>query len=192
MFGLVKILTIVSLVIAPLSAFAFDSSRKGFFVGVGGGLHNTSFDSDAMLAGQENSGSDTGLATSFKIGGGVTDQFALYYVRYAVWFKSTTADQSESFTATTGLAGIGASYFFSKSAPSTYLIGAVGFGDFAAPFEPSIDPGAGSALAIGGGYEFSSHSMLEATLLSVETEDSTDLPTSSFQSIQITYNYMWY
>jgi len=61
------------------SAYAFDESRKGFFIGVGGGAHTTSIDFNTS-----ESLSEIGFASSFKIGGGFTDNFVLYYVRNEV------------------------------------------------------------------------------------------------------------
>jgi len=64
------------ILVSAQPAHAFDGSRKGFFLGVGGGIHSTSSDSSAS-----ESSSKTGFASSFRIGGGFTDNFVLYYVR---------------------------------------------------------------------------------------------------------------
>ncbi len=62
--------------VAATPALAFDDNRQGFILGLGIGLHN--INSDFFVNGTKTgSQSEGGIATSFKIGGGVTDQLAL-------------------------------------------------------------------------------------------------------------------
>ena len=73
---------IILLVLSTTPTFAFDDERRGFLLGFGAGLHG--IEEDFIVSGSNiGSQSKSGLATSFKIGGGITDQFTLYYVRNA-------------------------------------------------------------------------------------------------------------
>ena len=167
-----------------LNAFALDGERKGFIIGVGAGLHRVNMDYDNI----DDPDAKFGLATSLKIGGGITNQFTLYYVRNASWFKFE--EDHKSYTAVTGISGIGATYYFSPTAPSGYILGAIGVGDIDAPFEDDVDGETGSAFMIGGGYEFSPHVHIEGTFISTDIDfEYMDLTTRAFQ---ITINYLWY
>lgn len=194
MMDKVKYLLAVIILGSSQLVYAFDESRSGFLLGVGAGLHTT--DIDYFFDGHpDGSDSESGFATSFKIGGGITDQFALYYVRNASWYSApfyngfTVSDT----TYTVGIGGLGATYYFSSTAPSGYVMAAIGAGDRAAVFESGVGTDTGSAFMLGGGYEFSPHLQLEATLLSTDL-DSSDffLITLETTSIQIMMNYVWY
>lgn len=179
--------------LAP-TASAFDDSRQGFLLGLGAGLHTIDLDYQGNGRSFANE-SESGIATSLKIGGGLTDQFALYYVRNASWYSATGFDGStyKDMTFAVGLMGVGATYFFSPSAPSGYVLGALGVGDISAPFESNVDSDTGSAFMLGGGYELGNHLMLEATLLGTDI-DSGDIVGLSVEttSLQLTFNYMFY
>ena len=186
-------LAVLLLINIPV-ANAFDDSREGFVLGLGAGFHN--FNEDFNYDGAKISSlSRNGLATSFKIGAGITDQVLLYYVRNASWFSApyfngiTTSD----ITYTVGISGVGVTYYFSPSAPSSYILGAVGVGDISAPFEKGVAPDTGSALMFGGGYEVSEHVQLEATVLTtkITSQDDSHLTLKS-SSFQLTANYLWY
>ncbi len=125
-----------------------------------------------------------------KLGGGITNQFALYYVRNASWFSS----DGSNTTFLVGISGLGASYYFSPSAPSAYILAAIGVGDIAAPFESDIQSETGDATMIGGGFEVNDHLHLEATILTTEIDDSSGFSnfTLKTSSIQFTINYLWY
>jgi hypothetical protein len=134
------------------------------------------------------------LATFFKIGAGITDQVALYYVRNASWYSARTLNNSTANDAlySIGLSGIGAAYFLAPSVPSGYILGAFGVGDLSAPFE-NVNPDTGSAFTFGGGYEFNNHFMFEATLLKANIQGSGFNPTTlKSSSLQFTINYLFY
>lgn len=173
---------------------AFDNNRQGFILGLGIGLHN--IDVDFKSSGfQTVSESESGIATSFKIGGGITDQFALYYVRNASWYSTTVTDgfTTMDVTYTVGISGLGATYYFAPTAPSGYILGAFGIADGAAPFESNVEEYDGNAYMIGGGYEVSKGLHLEATYLVTDQENS-DFSQIKLESssIQFTVNYLWY
>ena len=179
-------------VVYSINTFAFDQNRKGFFLSVGGGLQSVSVD-EVNFGAPDEARSIGGFATSFKVGSGLTEQFALYYVRNLSWFDASVSSR-RSFMYTSGIAGVGGSYYFNENTRSAYVLGAVGFGDFDAPFAVNIEPKLGSAVMLGVGYEFSKRKAFEATALFIDVgEDSTsDDFGSAIQSIQLTYNYMWY
>lgn len=159
-----------------------NDNRQGFILNLGAGLHST----DVNISNGDQL-SAFGLATSFKVGGGFTDQFLLYYVRNASWATI------ENTTVTLGISGLGASYFLAPSAPSGYFMVAVGQGDLSAPFESNVKSDTGSAFMFGGGYEFSKHVMAEATLLktNIKSADISSLSVES-SSFQFTINYLFY
>lgn len=188
-----KCLLFIFVILSTTPSFAFDDNRQGFLLGFGAGFH--SIDIDFIYDGSNiGSQSESGFATSFKIGGGITDQFALYYVRNASWYNAPYSDgyTTKDITYTIGLSGVGASYFLSPSAPSAYFLGAFGIGDISAPFESGVESDTGSAFMLGGGYEFSNHVMVEATLLStnIESADDSSLSIES-SSFQFTINYVF-
>jgi len=175
-------------------ANAFDNERRGFVIGLGAGLHTLDIDykySGELLASQ----SEKGIATSFKIGFGVTNQFLVYYVRKASWFNAPVFDgvSVSDTTIISGISGIGVSYYLSGSAPSAYFLGAFGIGDLSAPFESAIETDTGSAYMFGAGYEVSEHVQFEATILktNIDSKDDANFVLES-SSIQFTANYLWY
>ncbi len=175
-------------------ANAFDDNRQGFILGLGAGFHN--IDTDFNYDGSKfNSESKSGLATSFKIGWGITNQFALYYVRNASWYSAPSFNgyTTSDITYLAGISGIGGTFYLSPSAPSGYFLGAIGIGDLSAPFESNIESDTGSALMFGGGYEVSKHLQIEATLLSTDIDSADDSRLNlKSSSIQFTFNYLWY
>lgn len=190
----VKSLTVAAIVLSANSAFAFDDNREGFILGLGAGLHTIK--NDYSLNGNSYlTESKSGLATSLKMGGGITNQFALYFVRNASWFSTpvTNGSTTKDAHAVVGISGIGANYYFEPAAPSGYMLAAVGGSDYAFPFESSITTKKGGALMLGGGYEFDKHVMFEVTLLATSVADpanSNDKIQSS--ALQFMLNYMFY
>jgi hypothetical protein len=176
------------------SALAFDDNREGFILGLGAGLH--SIKNDYSLNGLSYlTESKSGLATSLKVGAGITNQFSLYFVRNSSWFSTpvTNGATTKDAHAVVGISGIGATYYFEPAAPSGYMLAAVGGSDYAFPFESNITTKKGGAFMLGGGYEFDKHVMFEVTLLATRVAD----PDNSYNKIQssalqFTLNYMFY
>ena len=192
--NILKSVTFVAILCSTTPALAFDDNRQGFILGLGAGLH--SLDIDFIFNGSTiKSQSKSGLATSFKIGGGITNQFALYYVRNASWYSAPFFNgfTTQDITYTIGLSGLGASFYLSPSAPSGYFLAAFGIGDLSAPLEGDVSPDTGSAFMFGGGYEINKHLMLEATVLTtnIESADNSLLSIES-SSFQFTINYLFY
>ncbi len=189
-----KSISFVAILFSAMPSHAFDNNRQGFIFGLGAGFH--SIDIDFIYDGTNvRSQSESGLATSFKMGGGITDRFALYYVRNASWFSAPYFDgyTTKDATYTIGLSGIGASYFLSPSKPSGYFMAALGIGDITAPFESNAKSDTGSAIMFGVGYEFSRHLMVGETLLLTNIESADDsLLSMKTSSLQLTINYLFY
>ena len=188
-----KSISLAALLFSATPALAFDDHRQGFIFGLGAGFHSINLD---FLYNGFNYGSESesGIATSFKIGGGLTDQLALYYVRNVSWYSAPYSDRftTTDATYTVGLTGVGASYFLSPSAPSGYFMAAFGLGDIAVPSE-SVKPDTGSAFMFGAGYEFKNHLMAEATWLVTNIESADDSRfTLESSSLQFTLNYLFY
>lgn len=190
----IKYLLAVIILGSSQLVYAFDENRGGFLLGVGAGLHST--DIDYFFNGNpDGSESESGFATSFKLGGGITDQFALYYVRNASWYSAPAYNgfTVSDTTYTVGISGLGATFYFSPTAPSGYVMAAAGVGDNTAVFESGVDTDTGSAFMLGGGYEFSPHLQLEVTLLRTDLDVSGfSLETLETSSVQVTMNYVWY
>ncbi|MFA6903756.1 MAG: hypothetical protein WC236_11815 [Gallionellaceae bacterium] len=185
-----KAAVLAATLMSGTTAFAFDDNREGFILGLGLGIH--SLKNDYSLNGASYlTESKSGLATSFKIGAGITNQFALYFVRNASWFNTTYA--SREVHAVAGISGIGATYFLEPAAPSVYVLGAVGGGDYAIPLESTFTTRTGGAVMLGGGYEFDKNVMFEITLLAAGVAEPANAQAKTQSSaLQFTINYMFY
>ncbi len=191
---ILKTVTFAAILFTATPALAFDDNRQGFILGLGVGSHSLGID---WIYNGRNFGSQakSGLATSFKIGAGITDQFALYYVRNASWYNAPYFDgyTTTDTTFTMGLSGLGASYFLAPTTPSAYFLAALGSGDLSLPFKSNSTRETGGASMFGVGYEFSRHIMAEGTILNtkiISTDDSRlSIKSTSFQ---FEINYLFY
>lgn len=198
-------------------AWNLDGYRQGFMLSLGGGFQGTraTFESDNDLRYVDNAGSAKsykkattrfGLATTAKIGVGLLDQLALHYVFYAAWYESrdNIAVFSHRSDIYNGFHGLGLSYYFSKEAPSMYLMAAAGTAQMRTPFEnkPKANDGGdisrsangdGTLLAIG--WEVARHHSIEFAWQRNEFGDlqsnsgNVDIEASSYY---FTYNYQFY
>lgn len=183
------LITVVSLLLSA-DALAFDGNRKGLLLGVGLGLHGGSAE-DYESGFATSSGGSGGLATSLKVGIGLTNHFSLYYVRNASWFRLQFGF-NDPFIYLAGISGIGASLYFNNAARSPYILAAVGRGDYGAPFETSPIMRETTSYMVGVGYEFSKRQMLEATALFVELDHNFEESLQLASSLQFTYNFLLY
>ena len=130
--------------------------RKGFIVGLGGGagLHNVpvfpGFNSTETI-------SDLAIITDFRIGYAPIDQLLVYYRNNVAWTRNAFYD-------VVGMSGVGATYYFNRSAPSSFVSGAIGPAvatevDFGTGTFDDTERGTG--LSIGGGWEFARHWSVE-------------------------------
>lgn len=178
--------------LSATTAHAFDDNREGFILGLGAGLHSIKNDYTFNGASYQTE-TKSGLSTSFKIGGGITNQFALYYVRNASWFTTTIPGTTREGQAVVGMGGIGATYYFEPTSPSGYMLGAIGGGDYIFPLESNVTTRTGGAVMLGGGYEFAPHVMFEVTVMGTTVEEPTNtLFKTKSSALQFTINYMFY
>ena len=191
--NVLKSTLLAAILFSTTQAFAFDENRQGFILGLGGGF-------TTLKVGTYNFNGDTwsvpeyGLATSLKMGWGITDQVALYYVQNDSWFRDYSSGfEPKETTFTVGISGIGATYFLEPTAPSAYILAATGVGYIATPFESGNLPNKGHAFLFGGGYEYEKNLTIEGTVL-IANYDSGSNPTVNLKSsaLQITLNYLFY
>lgn len=189
LFRRVMVLAVIAtILLLAVAAHAFDGSRKGFILGFGVGPGYTSFTQTVEIpaidfdetSDRENSFS---FATDFKIGGGITDQFLLYYVNRVTWFGMENA-LDENVTIANGIGGVGVSYYIQTTAPSLYFLGSIGLSTWMTPFEDEIGNWLGFGVSGGVGYEFAAHWGVEATVnygnpKDEETEDGRTMEAST-------------
>lgn len=191
---IIKYITLAAMLLPATQALAFDDNREGFILGLGAGLHGIKNDyrfNDISYLTESRSG----LASSFKMGAGISDQFTLYFVHNASRFRTpvTIGASSKEATAVLFMDGIGASYFFETKSPSGYIHAGLGGSVFTFPNESDAATRRGGAFMLGGGYEFDQHLMFEVTLLEtrVSDPDNASYKTQS-SALQFTLNYMFY
>jgi hypothetical protein len=163
---------LLALAIASGRAFPFDNERKGFILGTGLG--------SAFVSLEHAEGTDTRLATDFRIGYAPTERFEIYWMCKSSWSRMEDMDEIELL----GFAGVATTYFLKPRSPSAYLVGGIGYSywDYTFTTEdesewadpawvalgalagiPVINTGAG---VLGGlGYEFARHWSVECDLL---------------------------
>lgn len=175
--------TVVASCIALSSVEAFDGQREGFLIGLGAGL--SSVNTEVKMGYYGYNERSFGLATSFKIGYGFTNQFALYYMNDVSWFGYDDDPYDDTYTSS--FTGVSASYYIDEHAPA-YVLAGVGIGTFANFSEDAGETG--SAFILGAGYEVSPHIQIEATYLVNSVDDGgIEVDTDAFR---MTLNYMWY
>lgn len=154
--------TILGLVLlAPLTEAEV---RKGFYLSGGVGLQSLNlYGTDSVAEIEED---HSGFHTSFKIGGHLSPQWALYYQREASWWDYNIEDTL--FVA--GMSGLGATYFFSPETEAGYIEFGAGLGDITWSSENSLQA-SGSAFIIGAGYQFAKHAQAGAVLTMSATDD---------------------
>ena len=151
-----------------------DDDRGGLYLSFGLGGHSTSFD---VVGFEEESNSELGLATSFKLGGYITPQFAIYYQREAGFWM---VEEAEDAIFLTGLSGIGATVY-AEPYLGMYLEGGLGFGELAVIESGNVEAVPGRAVMLGVGNELTAHSQIGFVYLSGLVEDSgIGLGTSTF------------
>ncbi len=141
------------LLVAPLTASAFDGERKGFMLNLGLGFGQGKASDSSYTA------DGTGFATDFKIGGGPSNQFLVYYTNRVLWY---TPDGAQS-TWYNGMSAAGVSYFLEPTAPSFFFSGALGIGVWS--YNDNFDNETGFGFTIGAGYEFARNFIAEITYM---------------------------
>ena len=152
---------------ASTSAQAFDGKRKGFVLGGGLGLGLDSYTQSVegpMFGPKRTSDRETrfAIATDFKIGGGINEQWMLYYHSWSAWFSFENALNS-TVTILNQIGGLGARYY--PDAQSAFFVaGSMGLSYWTTPFEDNSDGWLGFGILGGVGYEFVPHWSVEASI----------------------------
>jgi hypothetical protein len=159
----------VPLLSMALPASAFDGARSGFVLGLGGGIGKAEQSVDVEGGGVSGSVSvdNTGFATEFKLGGGVSEQVLVYYHARSVIYTydldltvtdpftgMTLASDEISITAFQGISGVGVSYFLMPEAPSAYANVTLGLGSLFETYEGDSNSEFGFGWEAGIGFEF--------------------------------------
>jgi len=166
------IICAIFIVVGSSDIYSFDGDgyRKGLIVGLGGGPHVTGGGFGSAFP--ENG--TAGLASSLKVGAGITDQFLLYF------FGDIIDSQR-----TVGLIGIGARYYLRPESKSVYFDIGLGTG---------TATGTGTAF-FGIGYELQKHLSIEyktsLTYINVEFANG-DGDTDGGITGMLTLNYLFY
>ncbi len=148
------------LVALPTASSAFDGSRSGFILGFGLGAGSAKQTFEASGGGSVSVSADIsqgGLATDFKIGGGVNEQTWIYYHAQNIIFSYEEVSDalSQDITFVQGISGLGVTYFLASEAPSFFFDATLGAGAFLAFTDDDSSGETGFGLQVGAGYEFS-------------------------------------
>lgn len=184
-----KLALLLALTAASSGAIA-GQNRQGFIIGLGIGPSNLEVQSDTA------DDSYSGTGTSFMLGGGVNDQFTIYYVSDVVFFTRDTTDDfgdTNSDLWAAGLAGIGLSYYFSPDARSAYIGGAFGLSSMTDVVDSSISSYSGNGFSLTLGFEFARHFNVELNLIrsSMDNEDDSS-DTLDLAANRVLFKWLWY
>jgi|GEM_PF-1058205 len=178
---------------ALVPAQAFDGQRRGFLLGLAGGLHTSQGDEsgDGFVDFQD---STAGLSLRLMLGGGLTERFTLYAIRDV---------NLDSDDAAFGLFGLGSHYYFRADGPSAFLHGALGVGDVA--FDEGnrrdddddydYDAAYGYGVMVGGGYAFSQGFHVDGSLMLVGVTDDENFARDvdyDYVSVRVMAGYTWF
>jgi len=182
-----QIAGLILLLLGSASTQAFNNQRQAFIAGLGIGYHSTDLDF-SYTGDPTETASVAGLASSVRIGFGLSNQFTLYYLSEGNWYNRG------GDTWSLGLNGLGASYYFSPRARSAYLHYGYGYSYSSLPRESGIDSSRfGKGYILGAGYEFMPHVSLEASYLRTHLKGATDSPyPTRTSSWRLMLNYLFY
>jgi hypothetical protein len=154
----------LALLIVASSASAFDGSRRGFVLGGGLGLGLTSYTQELSggLTGSSDRQNSGAIATTFKIGGGLSERTLLIYQQNQNWFSLTNVF-GDDVTVASGSGVLAVNHFVSDES-SVYLVGGIGLSSWSLPFEDGSKVSYGGTLLVGAGIEFSPHWSAEFNL----------------------------
>jgi len=201
--------------LSTVSAWASDSRRQGFVVGVGIGGSFTSYghertDSyggpltvfgDTVIDNETGriikqdypyESSSMGLSTDFTLGYAFTNRFILAYDNRVSWFLIRDVDYDFGISTidtdcltVAGVSSLSLSFYFQETAPSIYLIGGAGLSSWDVPFVGDHKSSVGPGMFAGIGYEYSSHWSVELTGMMGFPERAGGLYKTSFYSVQL-------
>lgn len=156
------LLAVATSLILPSSAVA-QKRRKGFILNLGLGAAGVSSSYEGPVS---NRRTKAAVGTDFKIGHAATDQILIYYSNDAAFYNETDFYGDDQLVAV-GLSGVGVTYFLQPSVPSFYVDGTIGIAarNLLSYEDATVDGTGGWGVAVGGGYEFARHFMLDADLI---------------------------
>jgi hypothetical protein len=160
-----RIMALSLFIFVVASLTAFDGNRKGFLLGIGGGVANVSYSLEIEGYGESiesDSFNDNAFATDFKIGYAPNNQLEIYYTNQVAWFPMESSTGLE-VTIADGVGAIALSYFIAPELraggwhSSLFISGGVGVSTWATPMEEDSDTWEGIGYFVGLGYEFTKH-----------------------------------
>lgn len=167
--------------------------REGFYISLGGGYQITN---------SEYTNGDThsanGLATSFHIGYGFTNDIIVYYSSDVSWYDSDSADPE---TQVAGLGGIGITYYLSEymNDDTLYMKASYGLTSTYMLSDASAWSMTGTGFLLGVGYNLTDSWSVEADYISMAFDTVTtsfgtyDLSSDSLKSsMRVLLRYSWY
>jgi hypothetical protein len=175
------VLIVVLLLLTSTIVSAFDGNRKGFILGFGIGPGYTSYTETLEFGNSSASGDESGMSidTDFKIGYAPSELLQIYWMSKVAWFSQEVVVTDifgnilaqEDFMVSSGIGGIGVSYYFQPLTPSPYILGGLGISIWDYPFEEGTSAMTGFGMTFGGGYEFSRHWSVEGVLTYGQSKD---------------------
>ncbi len=161
------------------------AGRKGFIIGIGGGIGSHATPTFRVLdrfgrvlssGGGENK---LAVAFDFNVGYAPGEQLLIYYSNKA---EFTTDDRVDLV----GVSGVGVTYMFRRTTPSAFVSGTVGAGA-ARTFITSSSAQFGPGFAVGGGYEFAKHFSINGDAILVKLDNGQD-----HKVYKVSFNYLFY
>ena len=151
------------LMLAVADSASAQVERKGFIIGFGlGAARVTTSVSEGSITVSLN---ETAVSTDFKIGYAPNDQLLIYWSS-DVAFRSPPSELDSDGIFFSGLGGIGATYFLDPGENSFLLTASIGRAvDGEIGTDGSSGSTSGTGLAIGGGYEFTGHWLVDVDLV---------------------------
>jgi hypothetical protein len=188
--GVVALLLTAGLFAGLWAPSAAHAQRDGFVIGFGLGVGNTSL----SIEGDDERVGRTSLMTDFRIGYAPTNRAMLYWSSDVSWFRLT--GDFDDAVVISGTGGLGVTYFIGNAAPSPYVNATLGFNSFnyigieGAETNQWFGPGA----AVGGGFEFARHWLLDGKVLLGRPRYSEfgDTETLRVRTFKVTLNYLHY
>lgn len=190
-----KFLAIIVCIVllTPAYALALDGNHRGFLVGLGLGFGSAK--QTVSSGGTSVSNSESGVATSFKIGGGINDQVLLYYSSRVVFYSTdvATADGIVDRSFYQGLNSVACTYYLEPAGPSFFFTGELGIGVIVDRDGDDDASETGFGLGLGVGYEFSPHFSVEGAFMHAkvgsEAIDGHDVD-FSINNVTVTMNWL--
>ncbi|MFY0664551.1 MAG: outer membrane beta-barrel protein [Natronospirillum sp.] len=175
-----------TLVVALVMASGFaHAERNKFVLAAGLGYSVNTFDV-SLDSGELETEADNGLVTSFKIGGMINQQHAVYVARQTATVGFEVEGGNSFSGGRNSLVGVGYTFYVNPTIGSPYVEVAAGFGSY------NIEDGlldlksSGTAFLAGAGYEINKNFQVGATYSINETEnDNADGESYSLTSIAL-------